>query len=586
MLPGYTTEKRNMLRSAGLLISLLILLLPAGCSKRVALSSSGLKLSSEYDSAAFDYVFTEAIKQKFLGNAGDALKYLEQCLKINPKSDAAYYEMAQIALMISDPVNGKKFALKAASLNEKNFWYLNLVSNIYYQEKNLDSAILFYEKILKNFPEKENLKLNLANIYSESGKYNKAMEIYREIEKKYGVNETTTLSIIKNLINEKDYKGAEEKVIGLLAISPEEILYNGLLAEIYRDSGEKEKAIDVYNKLLEKNPGNPQTLISLSDFLLNEKQYEYIFPVLRKIVLSDSVSREAKISLCSKIIGDTSIIKSYGNEVELILLVLETDNKNDDIILLLRPELLVNENRISDAIVRLEEVIADRPDNYYAWERLLFLYSDTKNWDKLFTRGEECATRFNRSYIAKVLYANAAMEKGKFDIASEELNRAKILAGNDTSKIVQVLVMNADVFYRKKEFGKSFEVFKEALKLNPEDAMILNNYAYYLAEQGQELKEAERMAKIVIEKEKGNTTYLDTYAWVLYKRGRYREAKKIMEEIIRKGEKEDAEWYEHLGYIMKAMKDCDRAIEYWQSAYKIDNRKSSLLIEIENCKKH
>jgi tetratricopeptide (TPR) repeat protein len=568
------------------ILLLLVIFVSAGCNRRVTVSSSGLKMGNDYDSAAFDYVFTEAVKQKFLGNAGDALKYLEQCLKINPESDAAYYEMAEIALMVSDLANSKKFALKAASLNERNFWYLNLVANIYYQQKNLDSSILYYEKIIKYFPEKENIKLNIANIYSENGKYEKADEIYKEFEKKYGTNETTTLAIIKNLINEKDYKGAQERVMGLLANSPDEILYNGLLAEIYRDSGEKEKAIDVYNKLLEENPGNPQTLISISDFLLNEKQYEYIFPVLRKVVLSDSISRETKISLFSRIISDTSIIREYGNEVELTLLVLEVDNKNDDIILLLRPELLVNENRVSDAIVRLEEIIADRPENYYAWERLLFLYSDTKNWDKLFIKGEECATKFNRSYIAKVLYANAAMEKGRFDIASEELNKAKILAGNDTSKVVQVLVMNADVLYRKKEYGKSFEAFKEALKMNPNDAMILNNYAYYLAEQGQELKEAERMAKIVIEKEKGNTTYLDTYAWVLYKRGKYREAKKIMEEIIRKDEKEDAEWLEHLGYIMKALKDCDKAIEYWQAAYKIDSKKSSLLIEIENCRKH
>jgi Tfp pilus assembly protein PilF len=375
-------------------------------------------------------------------------------------------------------------------------------------------------------------------------------------------------------------------VKNLLLNSPDEIQYNGLLAEIYRNRGEKEKAMDVYNKLLEKNPGDPQTLISLSEFLMSEKQYEYIFTVLKKIVLSDSISREFKISFFSKIISDTSFIRSNGNDLELTLIVLEVDNANDDIILLLRPELLINENRISDAITRLEEIIKDRPDNYYAWERLLFLYSDTKNWDQLYVRGEECATKFNMSYVAKVLYANAAMEKEKYDVAVQELNKAKILAGNDTSKLVQVLVMDADLLYRKKEFAKSFEVFKEALKINPEDVMILNNYAYYLAEQGLELKEAERMAKYVTDKEKGNSTYLDTYAWVLYKRGRYREARKIMEDIIARNVKQDAEWYEHLGYIMKALKDCNKAKEYWQIAYKIDSRKSSLLIEIENCRKH
>jgi tetratricopeptide (TPR) repeat protein len=570
----------------GLFVLVIVFLVGSeGCNRHISPVSSKYKLTNSFDSAAFDYIFTEALKQKFLGNAGDALKYLEQCIRINPNSDAAYWEMAQIALMVGDRKNGKKFALKAASLDGKNFWYLNLVANIYYQQKTLDSAILYYEKILKISPDKQDIKLNIANVYSEDGQFEKAAEIYSDFEKKYGVTETTTLSIVKNLINAKNFKAAELKVKGLLEISPDEILYNGLLAEIYREKGEKEKAKAVYDKLLEKNPGNPQTLVSLCDFMLTEKQYENIFPVLRNIVLSDSISKEYKVSLFSKIISDTTIGRGYGNELELTLMVLEAWSNKDDIIILLRPELLVNENRIPEAIVRLETIIGEHPDNYYAWERLLFLYSEAKDWAKLFTRGEECATKFNRSFVAKILYANGALEEGKYSIASDELNKAKILAGEDTSKLVQVLIMEADVLYRNKDFSKSFETFKEALKVKPDDPIILNNYAYYLAEQGQDLKEAERMSKIVIEKEKGNTTYLDTYAWVLYKRGRFREAKNIMDEIISKEEKEDAEWYEHLGYIMKALKDCDKAIEYWNLAYKIDKRKSALLIEIENCRK-
>ena len=80
--------------------------------------------------------------------------------------------------------------------------------------------------------------------------------------------------------------------------------------------------------------------------------------------------------------------------------------------------------------------------------------------------------------------------------------------------------MRADVYYRMKDYTKAFEIFEEALKTNNEDLTVINNYAYYLAEQNMKLKEAEEMAKKVIEKEKGNTTYLDTYGWVLYKRGK------------------------------------------------------------------
>jgi len=290
--------------------------------------------------------------------------------------------------------------------------------------------------------------------------------------------------------------------------------------------------------------------------------------------------------LFSKIISDTSLLKSRAKEIEISLIVLEADNKEDNIIMLLRPELYQNQNNFSKAITRLEEIINNQPENYYAWERVLILYSEEKDWDKLLVKGEECATKFNRSFVAKVLYANAAMEKGKLTVAEEELRKAKILAGADTGMLIQVLVMDADVLYRQKEYSKSFETFREALKIKPEDVIILNNYAYYLAEQGQELKEAEKMAKMVIEKEKGNATYMDTYAWVLYKRGRYKEAEKIMEEVINKEGKSDAEYYEHQGYIMKALGKCVKAIEYWKSALQLDNRKNSLLKEIENCGKH
>lgn len=566
-------------------IFIVICCLSISCNRYAVLSGRGKNSAKKYDSTAFDYVFTEALKQKLMSNAGDALKYLEQCIKVNPKSDAAYYEMAQIALMLGDKSNGEKFALKAVSLNEKNIWYLTMLADIYYQEKKTDSAILFYEKAVKYFPEKDNIKLNLAGIYSENRQYDKASDLYSSLEQKYGVNETTTLAAIKNLMNCGNYTKAEEQVNKLLKKSPDDLLYNGLIAEIYRNRGEKEKAMEVYNKLVKTNPSDPQTLLYISDFLINEKQYDELFPVLNKIVLNDSIAKENKIAIFSRIISDSALIGSKANETELTLIVLEANYKNDAIVVLLRPELYQNEGNTSNAIKRLEEIISEQPDNPYAWERLLVLYSDIKDWDRLLVRGEECATKFNRSFVAKVLYADAAMEKGKLSVAEEELRKAKILAGSDTNMLIQVLVMDADVLYRKKEYSKSFETFKEALKIKPDDSMILNNYAYYLAEQGLELKEAEKMSKKVIDREKGNTTYLDTYAWVLYKQGRYKEAGKIMETIISSDNKADAEWYEHTGYIMKALKNCDKAVEYWNRAIQIDNRKSSLTKEIENCRK-
>ena len=549
------------------------------------IGKNGAKEKDDYDIAAYNYVYVEALKQKLMGNSGDALKYFEQCLKMNPKSDAAYYQMAQVVISNGDMKNGKLFTGKALEIDPDNIWYLTMLGGLYYQEKNIDSAIIFYERAIKLFPEKENLDLTLGNLYSEAKKYDKANSIFESFDKKYGVNETSTLSSIKNLIAESKYDEALNRTQNLLKEYPDELLYNGILADIYRSKGDKEKAIEVYNRLLDKNPDNPQVQLSLCDFLLTEKSYNDLFILLHGVILNSNIEKENKISLLARIIEVPDLNSELEGKLIVSLMVLEASYKGDNLIPLLRPEFLINENKISDAISRLEEIIKENPDNYYAWEKLLILYLQSKDYSKLLKLGEECATKFNTSFTAKILYANGALELGKYSLALDELKKAEILAGDNKEFLVQVLTMRADIYYRMKEYVKAFETFREAMKTNNNDLTVINNYAYYLAEQNTNLKEAEEMAKRVIEKEKENSTYLDTYGWVLYKRGKFQEAVKIMEDAIKNRKNPDAVMYEHLGYIYKKLKNCNEAIKNWNIAIKIDSAKTELLKEIENCGK-
>ena len=555
------------------------------CNKNVAPSIDKSAERSDYNVASFNYVYVEALKQKLMENGGDALKLLEKCIQINPKSDAAYYQMAQIVITNGNMKDGKKYLSKALSIDPQNIWYLTMLSGIYYQEKNLDSSIIFYEKAVKYFPEKENLQLNLGNLYSENKKYEKANEIFDSFDEKYGLNETSTLSSIRNLMSEEKYDDAMTKIFLLLKSNPEEIRYNGILADIYRGKGENQKALDVYNKLLESDPDNPQVQLSLCDFLLTEKNYIDLFTLLNKIILNTKIERDNKVSLLGRIVEIPDMYKEWGEKLTISLMVLEANYSTDNLIPLLRSELLIREDKLVDAAARLEEIISSNPDNYYAWEKLLIVYLQLKDFDKLLVKGEECATKFNTSFPAKLLYANAALEKRKYAIALDELKKAEILAADNKEFIVQVLTMKADVYYRMKDYLNAFETFRTAMKTDNEDLTVINNYAYYLAEQNTNLKEAEEMAKKVIEKEKRNTTFLDTYGWVLYKRGKLKEAAKVMESVISSGEKPDAVWYEHYGYILKKEKKCEEAINNWNISFKLDSTKTELLKEIQNCGK-
>ena len=573
-------NKLKLLVFLTLLISTL-----ASCGKKIAPTGSTGTKGLGYDADAFNYLYVEAIKLKLMGNGSDALKYLEQCIKINRESDGSYYQISQILASSGDINNAIKFLNKAIELQPENIWYLKMMAGMYYQEQKVDSAIFYYEKAVGQFPDKEDLLLTLGNLYNEQGKYDRAMQIFNSLDDKYGINETSTLAGIRAAMTAKKYEDALVKVRLLHEKYPDELLYSGLMAEIYRGKGENERAIEIYNELMEKSPDDPQTQLSICDFLVTEKSYEELFRLLDIVVLNEKVKREDKIALLARLLELPDLISGYSDKFILTLMVLEANYPNDDVVPLLRPELYIKQGKLEAAAGRFEEIIKQRPQNYYAWEKVLLVYLQMGDFNKLTTQAEICASRFNMSFLAKLLYANGALETGKYSIAEDELKKAEILAGNSEEYKSQVLTMRADLFYRMKEYDKAFAIFDQLLKNDREDITVLNNYAYYLAEQGTNLKEAELMAKKVIEKEKDNITFLDTYAWVLYKRGKLKEAARIMESIVKSENKIDAVYYEHYGYILKKQKNCKAAIENWNMAIKLGSKNANLINEIEDCQK-
>lgn len=555
------------------------------CNRSIVPKMLTGRAGQDYDIAASDYLFVEAVKQKLMGNGGEALRILEQMLRINPYNDAVYYQMAQIVLSNGDLKNGMKYIKKALENDPGNSWYLMMIAGIYYQQGNIDSTAIYYEKLIKKYPERENLLMALGNLYAENKQFDRAGEIFSMIDKKYGVNEISTIAHIRSLMMDRQFREARAKVNELIKQDPEEILYRGILAEIYRNEGRIDDATEVYRELMLEKPDDPQTQLSLCEFMIEQKDFKELLTLINTVILNENIAREDKINLMAQLIEIPEIVTEQRAEIELAIMVLEANYLNDDIVLLLRPELYDRQNRLDDAAGRLEEIIRMRPDNYFAWERLLLIYYRSKRYMDLMVKGEQCATRFNRSFIAKLLYAAGANENQEYETALNELRKAEILAGDNKDLLIQVMTLRGDVFYRMKDFDKSFETFEKALEIDNEDLTIINNYAYFLTERNLRLREAEKMAKYVIERDNTNTAFLDTYAWVLYKRGKARRAEKIMIEIVNSGEEDDAEWYEHYGYILRKRRKCAEAIVKWEYALKLDSSKEHLVIEIQNCVK-
>lgn len=560
-----------------------MIILFCSCNKNIIPAFEVDKGDNTYDSTTYDYLYVEGLRYKLLGNYGDAVSIFQECLKINPQSDGVYFNLAQLYISGGDYDSAISMLKKAVNIDKKNIWYATALGSLYYQNNIIDSAIYTYEEIVKAHQEDNDLKLTLANLYSENNDYQKAVIIYKEFEDNIGVNSTTTIDYIRCLIQLGSLNEAQDKALLLVDNFPEELLYRGVLAEIYNLKGDSERAMEVYNDLINRNPDNPDVQISLFDFLLEEKKFSDLSLLLNKIIINDLVTVETKIILVSRILDDEDFITSDGEGLLLSLIMLEKIAEGNDIVVLLRPDLLAKMDRYKDAGVLLEEIIKENQNNYYAWEALLIVYLNLEDYVTLEEKAEICSKLFNRSFLAKILYATAASENANYSIALDELRKAEILAGNDKELQLQVLSLKADIYYRMGDFENSFNTFEEALKNNPNDFSILNNYAYYLSERDLNLKYAKKMAKRVISQFPLNTTYLDTYGWVLYKMEKYRSAKNIFNKIGEIDNNPDSIYFEHLGFIYKGLSKCELAIISWEKALELGSSNNSLKEEIQKC---
>ncbi|MDX9771804.1 MAG: hypothetical protein RBT02_00095 [Bacteroidales bacterium] len=570
------------MRKAGVLI--LGLLLIAGCTHKAVISSSDEKINVK-SNGRYEYMLTEALRQKYFGEISDAAILFEKCIDIDSKRAVPYFELAQLYSNAGMQDKSLLYATKAARIEPENYWYQLACGSLFTQYQKKDSALVYFTRALK--ADKRAVEVNsiLAGIYSEKGETEKADSLFRIIGSEGELNDDMFLMMISGLIMNDELDEAAKRTRVLIEEKPEEIRYKALLADIYSENNEPERSDSIYKEIIENNPDNIESQLLYLMNLVYKKQYSGITVFLNNVFESEVVDRDRKIAVASRIISDTAYVKENSASLAESLVLLENRYSDDEEILSLRPEMLEIAGENDQAIERYEEIIKKVKAGNYFKEKLILLYADKKEYKKLYELTSEYSRENNLSILGKVYYAISAMELKEYEVADNELKKAMILAGNNDEFKVQILSMIGDLKYRMKDYKSSYEFYEEALKIAPEDPLILNNYAYFLAEGNSDLKKALRMSEKVMEKEGNNDTYIDTYAWVLFKLGRYRDAHKAMIKIFEKDEERDAEILEHMGYITRELKRCSEAVIYWENALKIDSSKTYLKQEIKRCGK-
>jgi tetratricopeptide (TPR) repeat protein len=379
-------------------------------------------------------------------------------------------------------------------------------------------------------------------------------------------------------------KKAFAEVQGLIDNYPDVPEYYGVMADMYKETGNMDKALEYYNKVLEMDPSNGFVHFSLASFYLQNGNIDEGYEHARKGFSNPEVQIETKIQLYLMLVNAPADLRIEDDKLEtLITLIVET-HPEDARSYSIFADYLMQNDRKPEARKQMLKALDVNPDNYPVWEQLILLDSELQDFEKMAAHSDKAIQLFPSQPLIYVLNAVANIQLENYEDALKTLEGGQIYVADNKRMEAQFELYRAEAYYNLDETEKAFSSFEKVIEIDPENFMAMNNYAYYLSVLGTQLEKAEKMSSLVIKANPKNPTYLDTHAWVLFQKGEYRLAKFYMDTAMENGGDESTEVVEHYGDIHYKLDDIENALKYWKKSLEMGNDSPILKQKIEEKK--
>lgn len=341
--------------------------------------------------------------------------------------------------------------------------------------------------------------------------------------------------------SEKNLQGALDNFSRAYRSDTSNLWYQEALASVYSALGDNGASNQLYLELLEKDP----------------KKYRSHFTLT---ILADQTLAK----------GDDSLALAYYDQALLY-------DPSYIPAKLGRAEALMQAGRVADSFAATKEVLSDGRINEEAKIQYLTSLFRTFNANQWTAWKEEII-----GLVRSVQQAHPQSEKPlrmeleimylytDYSGIMECFRRLYLMPGLKTEDRVEILGNMGDICHQQGNEQACFDYYEQALRLNPDYAPVLNNYAYFLALKARKLHKALRMSAKTVKLEPDNPTYLDTYGWVLYLLGKAKEAKPVFKHALVYGGNQSDEVLAHYASVLESLGEKDRA-EYYRA--QIRNRK-------------
>jgi len=548
------------------------------CLVTIPVNAQQADTLSAAEQRRFDYYFVESVNQKLKQDYTSAYEMLQHCLSINPKSAAAHYELSQYYLFLKQNKLGLEALEKAVEYDPTNYWYGQGLANLYMQQDEMDKAVDLLERMCKQFPERRELLLTLESVYARANDYDKVIETLDRLEEQMGKNEQITMEKFRVYLQKKDEQKALKEIEGLIAQYPNELRYQVVLGDAYLQLGKESKAYEQYKKVLAKEPDNAQAMYSLASYYELTDQTDLYDRQLDSLLLNHKVDANIKLNVMRRYVAQA---EHDGKDSTVVInrfeRVLE-QNKEDDQMTMLYVQYLLAKNMKKESHPVLKRLLEIDPTNNAG--RLMLLQDAVSDDDMEevinICEGGVTATPDVLEYYFYLAYAYLRTDRNDEVLTTCQQGLKQVTEDTRPEVISDFYSMQGDVYHLKGMKQETFDAYDQAIAYNPQNIGALNNYAYYLSLDKVNLDKAEEMSYTTIKAEPENGTYLDTYAWVLFVKGNYTQAKLYIDMAMKADGEKSADVVEHCGDIYYKNGDVESALKYWKQAQEMGSTSSTL----------
>lgn len=533
---------------------------------------------SEADCRKADYIFMEAIRQQALGNDDAYFSLVQRAHDLNPDDHAAAYYLGYDIMSIAGKDStrfdyGYRLMKNYFDLNPSDYYSSYAYGAVNDHIGNIDESLRVWNKLDSLYPAKTEVALRLANALfftRDSAAVSRTIDVYNRIERAKGKSIPLSSRKIQSYLSTQDTVSAIAEVHSLLEASPGSIENNVFAGDVFALFSENDSALAYYNRACELDSSSGLAYYSRANFYKTTgDSVAYDREVFHALKM-ESLDLDTKLEIMTSYVRELYSDPAQQPRIqELFASLLEQHPHEVSVHDLYYAYLLA----ISDYAGAAEQVgyaLDIDPSDERKWGALVSLYLQTDDFDK----AVDAATRAlgyhpesaNLTFMRGISHGQAK----HYDKAIPDFEHAIELADSGDVKFVsEVLSSEGDMYSAADDKEQAEEHYRQAIAINPDNLLALNNYAYLLAVEGRDLDKAERMSYRTIQERPDDINSLDTYAWILFKQKKYTEALVYIQQALDLAKEPAEELYSHAGDIYFWNGEHEKAVELWQQALSI-----------------